>query len=367
MEYFYQEYSELLQEFNSLPKLNKSKSNKSQSIFNIAGYPHYENVASNILAFYFNPNNEHGLGNLLLHSLLSLINPEIIYLNNVKVYREVYTKKRGRIDLLITTDDLIIGIENKILHELYNNLDDYSSSINEWAEKDNKKESIKIVLSIRKLNCGSGFVNVTYKDYCPRIKDNLGRYTTTSSQKWILYLIDFINTIEELEGKDMQIDKNDEFFINNNDKLTQLTLSRNDFTGKLKYQIERLKREMNRPEKCFSQWIYKDMQQTHSSLALAHEYELSGHHIALDITISPSGWYLSLMSRNPDAGIHLKNLFSDGGLFSKEEKKSMTPHDNGYQYTLREYSLTTDLEIIKDSLYYWFKLLADDRHYGSDN
>ena len=165
----------------------------------------------------------------------------------------------------------------------------------------------------------------------------------------------------------MQIDKNDEFFINNNDKLTQLTLSRNDFTEKLKYQIERLKREMNRPKKCFSQWIYKDMQQTHSSLALAHEYELSGHHIALDLTISPSGWYLSLMSRNPDAGIHLKNLFSDGGLFSKEEKRSMTPHDNGYQYTLREYSITTDLETIKDSLYYWFKLLADDRHYGSDN
>ena len=87
MEDFYQEYSELLQEFNSLPKLNKSKSNKSQSIFNIAGYPHYENVASNILAFYFNPDNEHGLGNLLLHSLLSLINPEITYISCLEFFR----------------------------------------------------------------------------------------------------------------------------------------------------------------------------------------------------------------------------------------------------------------------------------------
>ena len=94
MEDFYQKYSKLLQEFDSLPKLNKSHSNKSQSIFNIAGYPHYENVASNILAFYFNPDNEHGLGNLLLHSLLSLTNSEVMYLNNVKVDREVYTKKK---------------------------------------------------------------------------------------------------------------------------------------------------------------------------------------------------------------------------------------------------------------------------------
>ena len=42
-------------------------------------------------------------------------------------------------------------------------------------------------------------------------------------------------------------------------------------------------------------------------------------------------------------------------------------HANGYQYTLSEYSLTTDLEAIKDSLSYWFKLLADDRHYGNES
>ncbi len=47
----YDDYWELLFEFESIPDISKS-------IFDITGYPHYENVSSNILAFYLNPNNE---------------------------------------------------------------------------------------------------------------------------------------------------------------------------------------------------------------------------------------------------------------------------------------------------------------------
>ena len=50
------EFEEILKEFESIPEELKSA-----SIFNIAGYPHYENVSSNILAFYFNPNAELGI------------------------------------------------------------------------------------------------------------------------------------------------------------------------------------------------------------------------------------------------------------------------------------------------------------------
>ena len=60
------EYDDLLYEFEALPQI-------SMSIFDIAGYPHYENVCSNILAFYLDPNNEHGLGKLLYLCLMSLL------------------------------------------------------------------------------------------------------------------------------------------------------------------------------------------------------------------------------------------------------------------------------------------------------
>jgi hypothetical protein len=106
----YEQYLELLSEFESLPK-----DVRSESIFDIAGYPHYENVASNILAFFLNPNNEHGLGQLILSSLLNLAAASETNQSNVQVSREVYTINGGRLDILIETDNQLIGIENKIV------------------------------------------------------------------------------------------------------------------------------------------------------------------------------------------------------------------------------------------------------------
>ena len=49
------QFKELLTEFQLLPLAANSK-----SIFSVAGYPHYENVCSNVLAFFLDPANEHG-------------------------------------------------------------------------------------------------------------------------------------------------------------------------------------------------------------------------------------------------------------------------------------------------------------------
>ncbi len=84
----YDEFLELLHDFETLPGTFKS-----ETIFNIAGYPHYENVCSNILAFYLNPNNEHGLGNLLFSSLMNLANGNESCQDNVLINREVPTDK----------------------------------------------------------------------------------------------------------------------------------------------------------------------------------------------------------------------------------------------------------------------------------
>lgn len=46
------------------------------SIFEIAGYPHYENVCSNILVFFLQPDAAHGLKDLCLKSLLQLVGCE---------------------------------------------------------------------------------------------------------------------------------------------------------------------------------------------------------------------------------------------------------------------------------------------------
>ena len=51
-----------------IPQVPKRK----KSIFEIAGYAHYEIVYSNILAFYLDKNEDHNFGSLFLDSLLIL-------------------------------------------------------------------------------------------------------------------------------------------------------------------------------------------------------------------------------------------------------------------------------------------------------
>ncbi|MBV6446505.1 PD-(D/E)XK nuclease family protein [Nitrosomonas sp.] len=86
-----EEFSDILHDFEAIPE---SKIN--MTIFNVAGYTHYENVCSNILAFYLNPNNEHGLGNLVFASLMHLAGGDEILEQNVQVNREL-NHKRGAI------------------------------------------------------------------------------------------------------------------------------------------------------------------------------------------------------------------------------------------------------------------------------
>jgi hypothetical protein len=63
----FDDINRLLDEFARLPRLPEPD----KTFMEIAGYPHYENVASNILEFFLNPENGTGLEALLLESLLA--------------------------------------------------------------------------------------------------------------------------------------------------------------------------------------------------------------------------------------------------------------------------------------------------------
>jgi len=55
-------FEDLSRMIDSLPPAKKERKNMLQ----IAGYPHWENVISNILAFYFDEHEEHHFGRLFL-------------------------------------------------------------------------------------------------------------------------------------------------------------------------------------------------------------------------------------------------------------------------------------------------------------
>ncbi len=103
----------LLDDFGRLP----ARVERPPTFMEIAGYPHYENVCSNVLAFYLDPQQPHGLGTLLLDALAragGIASPDEGIGGNVSVEREVITDAGNRIDIVIESDAHAIVIENKI-------------------------------------------------------------------------------------------------------------------------------------------------------------------------------------------------------------------------------------------------------------
>lgn len=175
---------------------------KDKTIFEISGIFNNENIISNILAFYFNPREQHEFNDLLVRSLLKVVKTKNRKLyNNIDtsyfdVYREYTTLKGNRIDIVLQNKEVVIGIENKIYASLSNDLMDYSKTL----DKKNIN-SIKILLTLNKINeknIKGSFINVTYKEFIAEIKINLKKYKKNNT-KWYTYLIDFIDSIEGIE------------------------------------------------------------------------------------------------------------------------------------------------------------------------
>ena len=193
--------NELIQE---LPKTSASRRN----LIEIAGYPRWENVNSNLLAFYFDEKEEHGFGRLFINSLIDLC--ETKFINNFdrelfdsefSVDREVVTSNGRRIDIVINEDSedsneedsasWSIIIENKIDAKLYNKLNDYWNLIN------NKRYGI--VLSVENVTIDSEYdgkyVNILHKELIDKVQNNLTEYYLESDDRHLLFLKEYISNV----------------------------------------------------------------------------------------------------------------------------------------------------------------------------
>jgi hypothetical protein len=122
----------LLDEFSKLP----ARVERPPTFMEIAGYPHYENVCSNILAFFLDPDEPHGLGILVLNAFASagdIAAAEEEVGGNVSVEREVITDAGNRIDILIESDTHAVIIENKIFAGAGNHFADYAAYLDRRA------------------------------------------------------------------------------------------------------------------------------------------------------------------------------------------------------------------------------------------
>lgn len=113
------------------------------NVFRIAGFPRREQVSSNMLAWLFDPQGNHGLGALAVETLLALIGRNGAATGEVAVDTEVRTDDGKRIDILICMSDLAVAIENKVDSWVYNDLAGYR----EYAAGENGTEAVVVVLT----------------------------------------------------------------------------------------------------------------------------------------------------------------------------------------------------------------------------
>ena len=200
---------------NEIPKIK----GKPKTFLGIAKQPHYENVLSNIYAFYFKVNEVHKFEDLFITSLLEIIDlkgQKIETFSNFEVFTEFGISKQRRIDILLKNKEQAIIIENKVYHHLNNDLAAYYNEV----KADNK---IGIVLSlhpISKIN-HSHFVNITHLQLLQQVYKNIGAYIIKGSNKYAVFLNDFHQNIINLTQPLMD-ENNFNFYFEHQQKINNL-------------------------------------------------------------------------------------------------------------------------------------------------
>ena len=235
-----------LQDFlnqNEIPSIK----GKPKTFLEITKQPHYENVWSNIYAFYLDYNGVHKLKDLFIKCLLEIINASPLAKNNLvfdsfsnyKITTEYSTINQKRIDIVLQNKDYAIIIENKVRHHLNNDLNEYFNEIN-------VSEKVGVVLSLHPISDISHkrFINITHLEFVNKILQNLGSYLLNGNEKYIVFLKDFCQNIINLSHPIMEKD-NIEFYYKNQERINHLV----SFKYKLREHIvEQVKDAGNRLE-----------------------------------------------------------------------------------------------------------------------
>ncbi|MBB5623211.1 hypothetical protein HDE69_004294 [Pedobacter cryoconitis] len=202
-------FEALLKEFGKQPKFVPEP-----TYLELCRYPtsRFEEICTRLLCFYFDPNNEHCFYDLFLDSLLQLISTDvrISYRNDqVQVINELNSEGK-RLDMLIKSPDIVIGIENKIYASVYNPLSIYSNQIALYG----KKNVFKVILTVRKI-------------------------ISRANQKYLVFIYDFMQTIDNMTGETYDNNKLSYFFSNNTEKIDELIALYSKYNERiLKVQIE---------------------------------------------------------------------------------------------------------------------------------
>ena len=347
--------------------------NQPPTLMEIAGFPQWENVYSNILAFLINTEKVHGFGPLFIRSIMAIysircpdgwpkkgLDPESVQATE-KVERETSTATNNRIDILIECEDFVVCIENKIWSGLHNDLGEYREHCKTRCDG-NPERVVGIVLSPHCVSNPSlqahRFVNITYGDLVDEVRRRMGSYIGSHNTQYQYLLFDFLEQAERfLRTTTMSDDlrKFLEFWRKNDKKINNIQSMCDAMHSDLRAMemaqthIHQCKAQLTKREKeVFKTWIYKG---NVSVFDLADDGHIHGCGLFLDVEFDPLRVTHSLSKRRgckPDALASKIGRKCGKKFVNSSDRPSLIYDQSPFDESVCEKAVETSIAILKE-------------------
>jgi hypothetical protein len=321
-------------------KFSGHRVERPRTFMDIAGIPHSEDACSNVLAFYMDPEESHGLGILVLDALANAANITAAdegVGGNVSVDCEVGTDAGKRIDILITSDDHAIVIENKIHAPADNPFDDYAAHLDKIA-RDRAKHKLLLTLNQSSAGRESGFTNLTYEDFVGEIRSLLGSYVSSADTRHLTMFLDFLNTLENLQ-RGTRMDKEFvKFLAERGNDVENLFTDFEHFKNELSEKVKGLKSlidaENHHPGVIGERAVRKAM----LSFQLHHIIDVAGDwSFSMSTAVGPRGWGIEFFVGRKSEHPKLRGLLQNREIpFEERGERFIHPAHFDYDEDLNE-------------------------------
>ena len=192
------------------------------------------------------------------------------------------------------------------------------------------------------LNNSSGFINITYDSFIQCIKLNIGDYILSADNKAAIFLLDFINTMNNLTTPDNLNSVFLEFFIKNQTAIQGLVGEYNELQNHLAIKVNQLKALLPPLPVNIKQWVY----QRHD---LVHDFNIDHLIIAVDCVFHMDGIEIMVWIRK--GGINSFDYLASLSPFIKTNY-STADFSNNRLFAVKKENLPvqTPLDEIKNTL-----------------
>ncbi|MFN0156956.1 MAG: PD-(D/E)XK nuclease family protein [Bacteroidota bacterium] len=292
------------------------KASRRPTFFEVCGYPHYEDVVSNVLAFFFDTSKPHGVRDLCVQSLLEVAGVETTDIEqDWTAEREVMTESGKFIDIHVYNDERLIVVENKIWAPLYNDLRDYA----DHSRKSQPGKALTcVVLCLSPPSADTDLVDfqpITYDRFFNRLKTKLGSVIASGDLRYVSMLADLIENITYLKEGTSMDSAFMEFLSKHQDSVNRLVKDIKRFRDDLRSRVKTVNDLV--PDKINSldakRWDWRNLNELYD-VAVTDLVLPSGARIAINAILSHQGWAFEIYQRSSQPILDIDSFSRQRGL-----------------------------------------------------